>query len=110
MPGTVSSRWCCDGEETAWGNKTEHSGVGWWRLSSDETAILFGKFVLVGKHSIAAIDVAPSERLRGLLNEVLSYLWLVGHRSVKPGFRQTIGRVMHPGRTGDSVAFAQIFH
>jgi hypothetical protein len=49
--------------------------------------VLLGQFVLVRKHPVAAIDIAPGEWLWSLLNEVCSNLGFVGHRSIKPGFR-----------------------
>ena len=71
---------------------------------------MFGKFIFVVKHTIATIDVTSGERFWGLLNEVLPYLWFVGHGSVKPGFRQTVDRIMYPGRTEDFVTVAEVFY
>ena len=46
------------------GNK-DGSQEGLVKTDSNETAVLFGKFVLVGKHSIAAIDVLLGDLVIG---------------------------------------------
>src|SRR5205823_4809101 len=74
-----------------------------------KAAILFGKFVLVGKHAIATIDIALGERLWGVVDEPFTYLWIIRVRRVKPGFWQAGGGGVDPGWTGDIVTFAEPF-
>src|SRR2546421_2829952 len=71
---------------------------------------LLCQFVLVRKHPIATKDIAPGEGLRGLLKEVASHLGFVSHGSIKPGFRQGIDWMAHPGWAKHRVACAEIFY
>ena len=72
-----------------------------------KAAILFGKFVLVGKHAVATIDIAPGERLWCVLHEPFTHLWFMWVRRVKPGFWQAVGGGVDPGGAGYTVTFAK---
>lgn len=75
-----------------------------------ETSILFSKFILVGKHPITTVNVAPGEWLRSLLNEIGTHLRFVCHRNVKPGFGQSIDRITYPGGAGKAITLTKVFH
>ena len=77
-----------------------------WR---GEALGVFGEFVLVGKHPIATIDVAPGKWLRCLLKESCQHFLLVRLQLCKPGVGQRIGRGRSPVRAGDTVALTQVF-
>src|SRR6266699_192789 len=75
-----------------------------------DMAVLLCQFVLVRKHAVATIDIAPGEWLWGPLKEVGPHLGFVSHRSVKPGFRQGIDWKIDPGGAKDRGACAKIFY
>ena len=52
-----------------------------------KAAILFGKFVLVSKHAVTTIDIAPGKRLWCVFDEPFPYMWFICMRRVKPGLR-----------------------
>lgn len=65
------------------------------------------KFVLVGKHPIAAIDIAPGKRGWGLAEEPFAHLPLVCGRRVIPGFVERVYGVLYPGWTSDPIVLAE---
>ncbi len=65
------------------------------------------KFILVGKHPIAAIDIAPGEGGWGLAVEPFAHLPLVCGRRVIPGFGERVDGVLYPGWTSDPIALAE---
>ncbi len=71
--------------------------------------ILFGELVLVGKHAVPAIDIAPAKWFWGLMEESCSHLGFMSPRGVEPGFWQAVDRVVYPGWTSNPVAPTEPF-
>ncbi len=83
--------------------RSRHSGVG-----SGMALVVRYKFILVGKHPIAAIDIAPGERGWGLAAEPFAHLPLVCSRRVIPGFGERVDGVLYPGWSGRLVCLDQL--
>jgi hypothetical protein len=71
---------------------------------------LFSHFPLVVKHAIPTIDVASSKRFWRILYQPFTYLWLMGHGSIKPGLRQMINRIIDPRGTRHPIAITKVFY
>src|SRR6266487_3608192 len=56
------------------------------RQGSRKAAVLFGEFVLVSKHTVTTIDIAPGKWLWCVFDEPFTYMWFICVRRVKPGF------------------------
>ena len=78
--------------------------------SGCKAAHALSKLILIGKHPVAAEDVAPGKGSRCLLYEPCLYLGLVSAQSGEPGVGQCICGLKDPVRTGDTVAPAQVLH
>src|SRR6266700_6493346 len=54
------------------------------RQGSRKAAVLFGEFVLVSKHAVTTIDIAPGKWLWCVFDEPFTYMWFICVRRVKP--------------------------
>ena len=78
--------------------------------SGSKAANALSKLVLIGKHAVAAEDVAPGKGSGCLLSEPCLYLGLVSAQSGEPGVGQCICGLKDPVRARDTVAPAQVLH